>query len=120
VGKHVGEDRDPRGTETIGYVVIEAGSGTVDGRRYAAAVGPDTVRGMGNSPPDTYSLDLDFTPSTAIVSQAGMDGGNGGWPVLYGEGFLTATGLDLAIEEDWYWDSERSHTTEQVSYIVME
>jgi hypothetical protein len=120
VGKHVGEDLDPRGTETIGYVVIEAGSGTVDGRRYAAAVGPDTVRGMGNSPPDTYSLDLDFIPSTAIVSQVGMDGGNGGWPVLYGEGFLTATGLDLAIEEDWYWDSERAHTTEQVSYIVME
>jgi len=119
VGKHIGEDLDPRSAETIGYVILERGSGTIDNRPYAAAVGADSIRGMGNSPPYTYGLNLGFTPSTAIVSQAGMDGDDGGWAVLYGENFVTATGLRLAIEEDWYWDSERSHTTEQVAYMVI-
>jgi hypothetical protein len=119
VGKHIGEDMDPRNAETIGYVIIETGSGTIDNRPYAAAVGSDSIRGMGNSPPYTYGLNLSFTPSTAIVSQAGMDGGDEGWAVLYGENFVTAAGLRLAIQEDWYWDSERSHTTEQVTYMVI-
>ena len=84
-----------------------------------AALGADSIRGMGNSPPYTYNLNLGFTPATAIVSQAGMDGTDGGWAVLYGENFVTAAELRLAIEEDWYWDSERSHTTEQVAYLVI-
>jgi hypothetical protein len=39
---------------------------------------------------------------------------------LYGSNFLTATGLRLAVEEDWFWDSERRHTTEQAAYIVLD
>ena len=49
-----------------------------------------------------------------------MDGINGGWAVLYGPGAIGTTPLRLAIDEDWSLDSERSHTTEQVGYIVFE
>jgi hypothetical protein len=125
VGKHKGQD--PRGVnhETIGYVVIEAGEGTISSNsgpiRYKAGLGSDSIRGMGNSPPYSYSLgSLSFTPSTAILSQAAMDGGDGGWAVLYGTNPVTSDWLYLAIEEDWVWDSERRHTTEQVGYIVFE
>jgi len=121
VGKHVGQDPREVGHETIGYVVIEAGSGSIDSTNYEAGLGPDLIRGMGNRPPYTYSLGgLSFIPSTAIVSQAAMDGSDGGWAVLYGADWFTASGLKLAIEEDWVWDTERRHTNEQVAYILFE
>jgi hypothetical protein len=85
-----------------------------------AALGADTVRGMQNRPPFTYSFSGLSSASAAIVSQAGMDAGDGGWPVLYGPSAVSATRLRLAIDEDWYMYSERNHTTEQVSYIVFE
>ncbi len=124
VGKHKGEDPRARYNERIGYIVIEAGSGDMDATRYEAAVGSDTIRGVGNSPPYVYSLNgLSFTPSTAIVTQAGMDGGDGSWALLYGDtppDSLAPDTLYLAVDEDQAWDSERSHTTEQVGYIVFE
>jgi len=120
VGRHTGEDPNGRLPATVGYVVIEAGIGTIEGMGYSAGLGSDSVRGVGNSPPYSYALSGLSTASTAILSQAGMDGGNGGWAILYGSAPLTASQVSLAIEEDWYRDSERRHTTEQVGYIVFE
>ena len=47
-----------------------------------------------------------------------MDGGNGGWAALYGASLLGASYIDLVVHEDQANDAERSHTTEQVGYIV--
>ena len=101
------------------YLVIEAGNGMIEGRNYVAALGPDTVNGI-NFAPFTYNLTGLASASTAIVSQAAMDGGNGGWAVLYGMNPVSENALHLAIDEDWYLDSERFHTTEQVNYMVFE
>jgi hypothetical protein len=125
VGKHNAQDPRAVNDETLGYVVIEAGEGEMDTAsgtaRYYAALDSDTVQGVDNTPPYTYSLNgLTFTPSTAILSQAAMDGGDGGWAMLYGPSPVTYSALKLAIEEDMAWDSERRHTTEQVGYIVFE
>ncbi len=102
------------------YVVSEGGRGTIEGRKYVAALGTDTVRGMQNKPPFNYSLSGLASASAAIVSQAGTDAADGGWAVLYGPNAVSATRLRLAIDEDWYLYSERNQTTEQVSYIVFE
>jgi hypothetical protein len=124
VGKHKGEDPRARYNERIGYIVIEAGSGDMDGTSYQAGLGSDTIRGVGNSPPYAYSLNgLSFTPSTAVVTQAGMDGNDGSWALLYGDTPLDSLAPDtlyLAVDEDWAIDSERRHTTEQVGYILFE
>jgi len=120
VGRHTGEDRGNRPPETLMYVVIEGGTGSIQGRAYVAALGADTIRGMSNKPPFTYNLSGLTTASTAIVSQAGMDDADGGWPVLYGPSAVSASRLRLAIDEDWYLRSERNHTTEQIGYIVFE
>ena len=120
VGRHTGEDPNGREAETLVYVVIESGKGIIEGLKYVAALGGDTVRGMQNRPPFTYSFSGLSSASVAIVSQAGMDAADGGWPVLYGPNAVTATRLRLAIDEDWYMYSERNHTTEQVFYIVFE
>jgi YVTN family beta-propeller protein len=118
VGRHVGEDGDTeRAAETIGYVVIEAGSGATDDFSYVAGVGADTVRGIGDDPP--YFYELGSTYDFAVLSAAAMQGGNGGWPVLYGDAPLAAGQLALAFDEDQVSDSERFHTTEPVAYFAM-
>lgn len=87
---------------------------------YSAGLGSDSVRGVANSPPYSYAFNGLSAAFTAILSQAGMDGGNGGWAILYGSNPLTASQISLAIEEDWYRDSERRHSTEQVGDIIFE
>jgi len=121
VGKHVAEDPvTSRADEIIGYVVIEAGSGSIEGINYFAGLGGDTVRGMGNNPPYSYSLSGLVSASTAVVSQAAMDGSDGGWAHLFGANPVSATNLDLVIDEDQLVDSERIHSKEQVAYLVFE
>ncbi len=48
-----------------------------------------------------------------------MNGGNGGWPVLYSSNPVTTNKLDVVIDEDILTDAERRHTKEQLAYIVM-
>jgi PKD repeat protein len=119
-GKEVAEDPDAaRNNETIGYIVIEQGSGSINSVPYTAALGADTIRGYGNTSTGyTYTFTSVPNATTAILSAAAIDGGNGGWPVLYGSTPLTTTSVTMVIDEDQLYDSERSHTTEQVAYII--
>jgi hypothetical protein len=119
VGRHTGEDPGPRPAESLAYLVIEAGQGRLDGHAYVAALGSETIRGVDDGPPFVYPLPsfLDV-PRNAVASSAGMDGIEGGWPILYGADAVQPGALGLAIEEDWYFDPERSHTTEQVAHVV--
>ncbi len=122
----VGEDSDTtRADETIGYLVIEAsssGTDEIEGLPYVAGVGADTVKGPTDSPPFIYNYSAMPNAKTAVVSLAGMDGGNGGWALLYGDTPVPATSgtLSLVVDEDQVADSERSHTTEQVAYFVID
>jgi len=122
-GKTVCEDSSvARAVELLGVVVIEAGTGVLAGKQYSAGVGTDTVLDVTRSPPYEYSLSPAFptTPGVALVTQAAVDGGNGGWAYLYGDTALSPTALRLAIDEDQIKDTERRHTTEQVGYIVFQ
>jgi hypothetical protein len=121
VGKTVSEDPDTmRVDEVIGYIVFEAGSGDIEGVGYAAALGNDSVRGIDDAPPYNYTPGALSAPEVAVASVAAMDGGNGGWAILYGVDPVTSGNLNLAIDEDQSADSERSHTTEQIGYVVFE
>ncbi len=118
-GKHVAEDSDQgRADETIGYVVFESGTGSIDGTPFTAALGSDIVRGITNSPPYSYSLSGLTTAQSAHLSVAAMDGNDGGWPLIYGANPLSSSNLNLAFDEDQISGSERNHTTEQVAYVV--
>ena len=123
VGKHVAEDADTnRADETIGYIVIESGSGSIDGVGYRAGVGADTVKGPSNSStPYSYTLAGGLSSaSAAAVSIAGMDGNNGAWGVLAGNPAFTTTSIGLYAIECQESDSERTHTDTQMSYIVFD
>jgi len=118
-GKHVGHDFDTtRTNETIGYLVIESGSGSIGGFDYVAGLGLDSVRGMDDGPPFNYTIGGPAAAEIALVSAAAMDGGDGGWPVLYGSAPVSASLLRLAFDEDQIRDAERNHTDEEVPYLV--
>jgi hypothetical protein len=121
VGKHVGEDPDKtRADETIGYIVIEAGTWNLDGQIFTAGVGADTVRGVDNGAPHTYSVDGLTDASTAILSNAGMDGKDGAWAALHGDNSVSGSTIQVAEDEDQLRDSERSHTSEAIAFLVFE
>ena len=118
VGKNVGETAGPRANETLGYIVVEAGSGTIDGISYELALGGDTVQGVGNSPPYSYTLSQNY--DFAVATQEAMDGGQGGWAVIYGATPLAGSQIDLAIDEETVaGDATRRHTAEQVAYWAL-
>ncbi len=117
IGKHVGEDSNTtRVDETLGYIVVEAGTGTLGDLTYEAAVSADIVKGVTNTPP--YTVNLSRQMAAAVVSTSGLDGGGGGWPVLWGDAPLGGGQLSVAYDEDQISDTERNHTTEQLSYLV--
>ncbi len=116
VGKHIGQINSTRNTETIGYIVAESGSGTVNNIFYELARGGDSVRGN-NAANTGYSYGLSQHHTIAVLTQAAQDGGNGSWAVLYGNDPLAGTNLDLAVDEEIFGgDTSRNHTTEQVYY----
>ncbi|UII79871.1 T9SS type A sorting domain-containing protein [Flagellimonas sp. CMM7] len=118
-GKHVGEDSNTsRANETVGLIIVEAGSGIVDDISFQAGVGSDIVRGPGNSA-SGYSYSHSVSDATgAILSASGMDGGDGGFPVLLGASSISGSNIAMTFDEDQIGDSERNHTTEQVAYMV--
>ncbi|MGK7944330.1 MAG: S8 family serine peptidase, partial [Microcystaceae cyanobacterium] len=119
LGKHIGEDTDTtRQDETLGYVIFESGTGTIEGQKLSAQLGSDSILGVDNSESHYDLSHLDFTPQVALVSQSAMDGGNGGWAILAGDNPISPTNLHLQIDEDQIRDSERLHTDEPVSYIL--
>jgi uncharacterized repeat protein (TIGR01451 family) len=119
VGKHIGQLSGTRGTETLGYIVAQPGSGTVNGVSYVFALGGNSIRGVGNSPAYNYTVSGDF--DTAVATQAAENGGDGGWAVLYGSDPLPNNAIQLAIEEETLvGDSSRSHTAEQVYYAAFD
>ena len=102
--RHADTTRVP---EEIGYLVIESGTGSIGGLGFVAGVGAETVTGPDNGTPVTYPL-LGLASTTgAIVSVAGMNGVDGGWPVLAGSSAVTPRGLQLFFEED-RWTRRRA------------
>ncbi len=113
VGKHIGMIPSSRNDETIGYIVAEAGSGTVNNVFYELALGADAIAGTGNN--DFYNLSTDHT--VAVLTQAGEDGGNGSWAVLHGTDPLPNGRMFLQVDEEVVaGDTSRVHTNEPVYY----
>jgi len=70
-----------------------------------------------------WHFEDDLTPSEnqnfGVASISAIDGGDGGWALWYGVNPIGGN-LALAIDEDQVGDTDRTHTTEQVSYWVLE
>ncbi len=119
IGKHIGQIFGTRANETLGFIVIESSSGTINDVSFSAAVGSDSIAGVGNSPPYSYAVSGDY--DTGVLTQAGEDGGQGGWAILYGADPLPNNQVRGAIDEETVaGDTSRYHTTEQVAYWLFD
>ena len=108
MGKHVAQDTEnSRSDESIGYLVLESGTFDINGIQLTATVSADNIFGVDNNA-SGYSLPIFETPgaSTVVLSTAGMDGNDGGWPVLFGDAAVNDTSVQVAIDEDQVLDSE--------------
>ena len=125
IGKHVGEDDNrTRADEMLGVIVMEAGSGQIDGILYVAGITDDAIGGTNpdyldyyfnhNYPTDSFNA----PPSFMVATQMAMDGYNGGWAMLSADS--SQTDLQVRIDEDQLYDAERGHTSEQVGFFVMQ
>ncbi len=118
VGKHIGQIAGTRAPETIGYLVAEAGSGSVNGIAYALARGSDSIAGN-NASNSGYTYTVNGNYTVGVLNQVGEDGGDGSWAVLYGSDPLSANQITLAIDEEVFAaDTSRSHTKEIIDYWV--
>jgi hypothetical protein len=117
-GKHVGEDStQTRADETVGYIVIEAGHAISGGIEIEAARGADLPAGyVDGSWTYTFVAPFSTTPAVAVLSQVAMDSADGGWAVL--AEIPSTTSMQVAIDEDQIFDTERQHATEEVDYVV--
>lgn len=123
ISRHAGEDPDTtRNNEIVSFIVIEQGEGNISDVLFKTGVGSDDVRGIDNNPPFSYDFVTPFSsiPEVGITTLAGLDGGDGGWSMMYGTNPLSTTQTDLVVDEDQLGDSERRHTTEQVAALVFE
>ena len=115
VGKHVSKIAQTRNNETLGYIVAESGRYDYIGFDMSVALGANSIRGVDNAPPYTYSLGQAYTHG--VVNQEAENGGDGGWGVLYGSSPIGSS-LSLAIDEAMINNVNRTHTAEQVAYWV--
>lgn len=121
-GKHIGEDSAlTRTNEEIGLIVIESGSGNINGLNYEAGLGTDSIKGLNvSNTPYNFTQAFLNAPQIAVVSLSGMDGGDGGWSVLHNTDSLTPSTIKVGIDEDQISNTERGHTTEQVGYFAID
>ena len=101
--------------------MIEAGGGTLNSVAYASGLSADAVLGIDDVSTGsalTFGQSFASAPAVGIATQSAMDGNNGGWAVFPAGGGLNASQMMISVDEDQLSDSERAHTSEQVSYIV--
>ncbi|MEM9399276.1 MAG: PA14 domain-containing protein [Verrucomicrobiota bacterium] len=121
LGKHVGEELETqraRLNETLGVVIFESGQWTINGMQVLAELGGDTIENLSDL--TAYSVSGLSAAKVAVLSSAGMDGTDGGWPVLIPPSAVTPSQLRLGIDEDQLSNEERNHTSEQIAYLVAE
>lgn len=82
-------------------------------------VGTNSIQGVTDLPPYVYPVNMQNAIDGAFISSAGMNGVNGGWPVLFGDSPTSNAELKLAIDEDQLGDLERRHIAEQTAYFVL-
>jgi len=118
VGKHIGMIPGSRNPETIGYLVAEAGSGTVNNVIFELDRGADFVAGN-NAANSGYPYTLSRDYNIGVTAQVGEDGGNGSWSVIYGADPLPPNQIINAVDEEVVaFDMTRNHTREIVDYWV--
>lgn len=98
--------------ETVGYLAVAPGTGTIGGNRYEA----DTVSGV-RSDWRTVSFAAEYRRPVFLADLQTYDGSNTA-TVRYRN--LTGSGVQVTVEEERSLDRETAHLGERVGYFVLE
>ena len=101
-------------TETVGYLAVERGTGTVDGAAFEAGRTPDTV----DDSPRTVDFAGSYDAPPAVLCDAQTADGNDTAAVR--SLARDRTGIEVVVEEERSADSETNHTTEAIGYFALE
>ncbi len=102
------------GPELVGWIALDAGQGTWNGKAYQATATGDAV----THSPYAISFGPSFWASPRfLASMATYDGGDGSYLRFLNR---SSSGIEVKIEEDTTEDSEVAHTTEVVSFIAID
>ncbi|WP_458206035.1 thioredoxin domain-containing protein [Haladaptatus sp. NG-SE-30] len=99
--------------ESVGYLAVEPGRGTLDGAAFEAGRTPDTVTEDWH----WVSFDRSYT-DPQFVADIQTYHGKDTAEIRYRN--LSSSGVEVRIEEERSDDSEVNHTTESVGYLVTE
>jgi len=101
-------------TETVGYVALSPGSGTINELDYTAGSTPDSVTH------NWYNLDFqpNFANSPNLIAQLATYDGPNSAGLRYQN--LTEDNVQVKVEEDTSKDREKWHTTEKVNFLAIE
>lgn len=104
-------------SETIGWIAIEQGAGTIDGVDFEVDQTSDSVLGHDNGC-YTFSFSSSFSSAPLVfIDGQEQDGNDGSW----GVGCSVSTSqVGMHAEEDQETDSERAHTTEVFGWAAFE
>ena len=101
-------------TETIGWIAIETGTGTIDGVDFEAATTSDSVK----QKCAIFSFSNSYASAPIImVDQLEMDGNDGSWGIGCS---LSTSQIGMRTMEDNVGDSEQNHTGETYGYAAFE
>ena len=116
VALHGAEVTTSHAAEDIGWVVIEGEvTGTMDSVDYETDRTTDSVTGHGTDHIESFDQTYGSAP-WALVTKLEEDGGDGGFPMIDS---ISATQIDMYVDEDQTGGSERDHTTETFGYMAM-
>jgi RHS repeat-associated protein len=104
------------GSETIGWLAIEAGQGSWSDHTYEAANTADAVTH------DWYQINFGQSFGAAprfIAGLATYDGVDNAY-LRYSRTSLTTSGVQVMVEEETTYDTETGHTSEVVSYLAIQ
>ncbi|MBU1922371.1 prepilin-type N-terminal cleavage/methylation domain-containing protein [Patescibacteria group bacterium] len=118
IGLNGAEVTASHGSETIGWIAIEAAkTGAINAKNYETVVTAKAIAGHDNG---CYMYPYNNTYSAGpiiVAAQEGMAGSNGSWLVACSHSDVQA---GFHAEEDQAYDSERSHGSEVGSYVAFE
>ena len=101
------------GTETLGYLVIEAASGLWSGIPFEAATTGQLIDNIGQTV--TFSQNFGAAPALLVSTSSYTEMDN----VALRYATLTDRGVKLFAEEDTTFDTETIHGAESVSYLAI-
>ncbi|MCP4360416.1 MAG: hypothetical protein GY796_20600, partial [Chloroflexi bacterium] len=104
------------GTEIVGWLAIEPGTGSWGSHLYEAAQTPNEVTNSWYSIPFGQSFSSAPRFLATLATYDDPDNAH----LRYSRTSLTAAGVQIIVEEDKTADSETTHSAEAVSYLALE